>query len=54
MQDSGANPVPKIKKDEKAKPDAENGDPKEIVSKKDYQFNQALTLLKGVALLQSR
>jgi len=54
VQDSGANPVPKIKKDEKAKPDAENGDPKEIVSKKDYQFNQALTLLKGVALLQSR
>ncbi len=54
VQDSGANPVPKIKKDEKAKTDAENGDQKEIVSRKDYQFNQALTLLKGVSLLQSR
>jgi carboxyl-terminal processing protease len=29
-------------------------EPGEIVSKNDYQFNQALTLLKGLSLLQSR
>ncbi|MDR3394173.1 MAG: S41 family peptidase [Parasulfuritortus sp.] len=56
VQDTGAKPVPHKMdtKDQKSKPDSENGDPKEIVSKKDYQFNQALTLLKGVSLLQSR
>jgi carboxyl-terminal processing protease len=46
---------------EKAKPDSDakkGGKPKlepgEIVSKSDYQFNQALILLKGLHLLQSR
>ena len=29
-------------------------EPGEIVSKNDFQFNQALTLLKGLSLLQSR
>jgi carboxyl-terminal processing protease len=37
------------KKDGKAKLE-----PGEIVSKNDYQFNQALTLLKGLSLLQNR
>lgn len=50
-------------KDEKAKdakPDTDKPhgksklEPGEIVSKNDYQFNQALTLLKGLSLLQSR
>jgi len=49
-------------KDEKAKDDKAGAkkDPKaklepgEVVSKNDYQFNQALILLKGLSLLQSR
>ncbi len=36
------------------KKDAEKLDPAEIVSKQDYQFNQALILLKGLHLLQNR
>ena len=42
-KDSGA------KKDPKAKPE-----PGEVVSKNDYQFNQALILLKGLSLLQGK
>ena len=42
-KDSGA------KKDPKAKPE-----PGEAVSKNDYQFNQALILLKGLSLLQGK
>ena len=38
-------------KDGKAKPALEPG---EIVSKNDYQVNQALILLKGLNLLQDR
>jgi carboxyl-terminal processing protease len=45
-------------KDDKAAGDKKEAKPKlepgEIVSKTDYQFNQALTLLKGLALLQNR
>ena len=38
-----------------AKPaEDEKADPTEIVSKKDYQFNQALILLKGLYLLRDR
>ncbi len=37
------------KKDPKGKPE-----PGEVVSKNDYQFNQALILLKGLSLLQGR
>jgi carboxyl-terminal processing protease len=40
-------------KPDEAKPD-EKLDPAEIVSKKDYQFNQALNLLKGLHLLRDR
>ena len=39
------------KKDKTGKPELEPG---EIVSKNDYQFNQALILLKGLQLLQNR
>ena len=39
------------KKDKSGKPELEPG---EIVSKNDYQFNQALILLKGLYLLQNR
>jgi carboxyl-terminal processing protease len=51
---------PKDEKSKDAKPatDKPHGktklEPGEIVSKNDYQFNQALTLLKGLSLLQSR
>ncbi len=45
-------------KDDKKPADSKNVkpplEPGEIVSKADYQFNQALTLLKGLSLLQSR
>jgi len=47
-------------KNDKAKDDADKKganaklEPGEIVSKSDYQFNQALTLLKGLSLLQNR
>ncbi|HEX8979536.1 MAG TPA: S41 family peptidase [Parasulfuritortus sp.] len=53
-QDKGAGKAAKPKQGDKGKAGEEGAEPKEIVSKKDYQFNQALTLLKGVALLQSR
>jgi carboxyl-terminal processing protease len=49
-----------LSKNDKAKDDADNKsataklEPGEIVSKSDYQFNQALTLLKGLSLLQNR
>jgi carboxyl-terminal processing protease len=40
---------------EKASPhDKSKLEPGEIVSKNDYQFNQALTLLKGLNLLQRK
>jgi len=45
------NEKPKDEKGGKAKPALEPG---EIVSKSDYQFNQALILLKGLNLLQGR
>ena len=61
---NGDDEIPSKKKkapDSKAKPDADakkDGkgklEPGEIVSKSDYQFNQALNLLKGLHLLQSR
>jgi carboxyl-terminal processing protease len=50
-------------KDDKKPADSDNGDgknvkptlePGEIVSKADFQYNQALTLLKGLSLLKSR
>jgi len=51
-------PKPAKPKEDKAKSDkdAKSDEPEktEIVSKNDYQFNQALTLLKGLFLLQSR
>ncbi|MBI5936960.1 MAG: S41 family peptidase [Betaproteobacteria bacterium] len=52
-QDGAAKPdKPKdAKKDKAGKPSIEPG---EIVSKNDYQFNQALILLKGLHLLQNR
>ena len=52
-QDSAAkSDKPKdAKKDKTGKPSIEPG---EIVSKNDYQFNQALILLKGLHLLQNR
>jgi carboxyl-terminal processing protease len=58
-----AEPKPEKAKPEKGAPDkagekAPHGKPKlepgEIVSKSDYQFNQALTLLKGLNLLQRK
>jgi carboxyl-terminal processing protease len=63
-QDAEAGKADKPKdekaKDDKADPHATKKDgkaklePGEIVSKNDYQFNQALTLLKGLSLLQNR
>jgi len=53
-QDTSANAPAKPAKEDKTKAAPENGDSTEIISKKDFQFNQALTLLKGVSLLQSR
>ena len=49
-----AKPKTKPKKDGQTK--QEDGEPpvREIVRKNDYQFNQALTLLKGLSLLQER
>ena len=55
-------PVEKDAKDSKTKPQskkggkAEDGEAmtREIVRKNDFQFNQALTLLKGLSLLQER
>jgi len=47
---------PKAKKEGKkgeASPPPES-EPREVVRKNDYQFNQALTLLKGLSLLQER
>jgi len=57
-KDSKAKDKPK--KDDKkgdadvAKPEADEASPREVVRKDDYQFNQALTLLKGLSLLQDR
>jgi carboxyl-terminal processing protease len=48
-------PDEKTKPDKDAKKDAKDKlEPGEIVSKSDYQFNQALNLLKGLHLLQAR
>ena len=47
--DKAKDPGSDAKKDDKAKLE-----PGEVVSKNDYQFNQALTLLKGLSLLQNR
>jgi carboxyl-terminal processing protease len=55
-----AKPKDEKAKDDKADPHGAKKDgkaklePGEIVSKNDYQFNQALTLLKGLSLLQNR
>lgn len=46
-----ADKAPKAPADEEGK---QEGDPAEIVSAKDYQFNQALILLKGLYLLKDR
>jgi carboxyl-terminal processing protease len=57
VQDTNANAPAEPTKpasDQKSKAAPDNSDSTEVISKKDYQFNQALTLLKGVALLQSR
>jgi carboxyl-terminal processing protease len=55
VEDQGKSEKPK---DDNAGNSKSHGKPKlepgEIVSKSDYQFNQALTLLKGLSLLQSR
>jgi len=45
---------PQQKKDNQSKQDGNEQAPREIVRKNDYQFNQALTLLKGLSLLQER
>jgi carboxyl-terminal processing protease len=47
-------PADKSDESKQDKTDAEKFDPAEIVSKKDYQFNQALILLKGLHLLRGR
>ena len=47
--DKAKEPASDVRKDDKAKLE-----PGEVVSKNDFQFNQALTLLKGLSLLQSR
>jgi carboxyl-terminal processing protease len=62
--ESGTEVKPKDAKPKDEKPAADKKDskpdakpklePGEIVSKSDFQFNQALTLLKGLSLLQSR
>ena len=44
----------KPKDDKGAKPDQGKPEPGEIISKNDYQYNQALNLLKGLQLLQGR
>ena len=53
-----AKPKDSKTKDDKSGSDKKDAkrvlEPGEIVSKADYQFNQALTLLKGLTLLQSR
>ncbi len=45
---------PQQKKDTQSKQDGNEPAPREIVRKNDFQFNQALTLLKGLSLLQER
>ena len=60
--ESKEKPKDKAKKDDKkpapaAKPEAGKDDEtavRDVVRKNDYQFNQALTLLKGLSLLQER
>ena len=42
------------KQDSQTKPEEGESAPREIVRKNDYQFNQAMTLLKGLSLLQER
>ena len=60
-QDNGAGKFDKPKNDkaresggDARKDDKARLEPGEVVSSKDYQFNQALTLLKGLSLLQGR
>ncbi|MEW6676939.1 MAG: S41 family peptidase [Pseudomonadota bacterium] len=62
-QETGASPekdsktkpaAPQPTKGEKAKPETTEAGNVEVVRKTDYQFNQALTLLKGLSLLQER
>ena len=60
-QDNGAGKSDKPKNDKAKesggdvrKDDKARLEPGEVVSSKDYQFNQALTLLKGLSLLQGR
>jgi carboxyl-terminal processing protease len=51
-----AKAKPKAKSDKDGQTKQEDGEPpvREIVRKNDYQFNQALNLLKGLSLLQER
>jgi carboxyl-terminal processing protease len=42
------------KSDKPVKQEKEKMDPAEVVSKNDFQFNQALNLLKGLNILQPR
>ena len=58
VQDSDEGEAPNEEKPNPAKKDDQSKQQdkpaREIVRKNDYQFNQALTLLKGLALLQER
>ena len=49
-----AKPKPQPAKDGQTKQEDGEAATREIVRKNDYQFNQALTLLKGLSLLQER
>ncbi len=55
---NGQEPEPvkdaKPRDDKAAKPEPAKPEPGEIVSRHDYQYNQALNLLKGLQLLQAR
>ncbi|MCP5278770.1 MAG: S41 family peptidase [Thiobacillus sp.] len=51
---SGAKPKAPPAKDGQTKQEDVEATPRDIVRKNDYQFNQALTLLKGLSLLQER
>lgn len=53
-KDSKAKPAPQTGNGDKAKPEGAETANVEVVRKTDYQFNQALTLLKGLSLLQER
>jgi carboxyl-terminal processing protease len=54
-KDGKVKPVaPQSGKGDKAKPEGAETVSGEVVRKNDYQFNQALTLLKGLSLLQER